>query len=261
MPSLLKAKSADPAIAKRCETLAQSVIDGFGSKLPDLRLLCFFDDNDCQELKGHYGLENRGFYQPLKRGPTGINGWHLLPHYVQESVFPVDSSLHCRKVADHLIYLHGSTCANGTALVMTFAHELQHFVQYGNNRELWAASLVLTNIREPNFYQITNIKWSDIPTELEARIVAKRTGQQLCGIEAVKEHVEVMIAKAVTPDDADDWRFVRDLAVNQPFDLLAQSKLVFRRLRPYRAQIEAALQSARDDSDFKDLDLSGLFDG
>lgn len=252
MPPLLKAKSADPAVAGKRERLAQSVVDEFGT-LPDLRLLCFFDDQDWTGLKDGYGKANRGIFSPK---PHGNDVWYLVPQYVKDELL-MDS----RKQVDLLIYLHGSTCVNDTALVMTFAHELQHFVQYGKNRHLWAASAILMSIQEPNFYQTTNIKWPDIPIELEARIVAKRTGQRLCGAEAVNEYIEAMIVRAVTPDDADDWRFLRNLAADQPFDLLAQSKLVFQRLRPYRKVIEDTLQSAREDSDFKDLDLSVLFEG
>jgi hypothetical protein len=37
---------------------------------------------------------------------------------------------------DHLIYLRGTTCSCKTALVMTFSHELQHFIQYSCRRQL-----------------------------------------------------------------------------------------------------------------------------
>ena len=48
------------------EAVAQRVIDHFGSELPDLRLLCFFDHNDWQALKDVKGKANRGLAGPIK---------------------------------------------------------------------------------------------------------------------------------------------------------------------------------------------------
>ena len=170
-----------------------------------------------------------------------------------------DSSFLLRQVADHLIYLYGSTCANDTALVMTFAHELQHFVQYNSNRDLWAANTVLLNMKK-DFYSTAHVKVFDIPAELEARIVAKKVTRQLCGEQVVCAYISGRIAENVTPEDAEDWRFVQDVEMTTPFDLLTVTRKCFQRLLPYRAQIEETLDLARDGSDFKQLDLSYLFD-
>lgn len=142
---------------------------------------------------------------------------------------------------------------------MTLSHELQHFVQYGNNTDLWAASTVLLNL-ERDFYRRAPLKVFDIPIELEARVVSKRIATTLCGTEAVNKYIEQRITQAVTPDDVEDWKFVRDLKT-QSVDLLAESKKIFRRLLPYRQQIERALDRAREEPEFKDLDLLKLFDG
>lgn len=261
MSILLKVRSYDPAIERERRDIGESVVREFGDGLPDLRLLVFFDDQDCEALKQEIGKANRGFYKPLKPDQDGkINGWYLLPQYVQAAVFVSEPpSYSVRKVADHLIYLHGGTCANPTSLVMTFAHELQHFVQHGNNMELWAASTVLFNL-ERDFYRKAPLKIFDIPIELEARVVSKRVATTLCGTESVNKYVEKRIAEAVTPEDVEDWQFVRDLKT-QSVDLLAQSKETFRRLLPYRQQIEHALDLARDQPEFKELDLSKLFLG
>jgi hypothetical protein len=251
----LHVKSNDPAAEQVRREAAECVIREFGDELPDLRLLVFLDDEDCESLKSHFGRANRGFYTTLK------GGWHLLPHYVQKSILVLEPpSWEVRKVADHLIYLYGGTCANRPALVMTFAHELQHFVQRGRNRELWAASTVLMNL-EKDFYTRAGVKIFDIPIELEARVVAKRIATTLCGAKAVNEYIESRISEGVTPEDAEDWQFVRDLRAAQPFDLLAQSRETFQRLSPYRAQIEKALARAGEDADFKELDLSPLLLG
>jgi hypothetical protein len=261
MSILLHVKCNDVATRKKRHETAKRVIAEFRDKLPKPELLCFFDDEDSKSLKQNFGIANRGFYKPLKSGPHGINGWYLLPEYVKESILVEDpSSLWRSKVADHLIYLHGSTCANPTAFVMTFAHELQHFVQYGNYRDLWAASTVLMNL-EREFYPKAGVKIFDIPIELEARIVSKKAALSICGEEEVSRYIESRIAECATPEDVEDWRFVRDLQITTNDLLLAESKRVFSRLAPYRAEIESALALARDDADFKGLNLSPLFQG
>jgi hypothetical protein len=260
MSILVKVKSHDPAVAQERREIAESVIREFGDGVPDLRLLAFFDDQDCEALKREIGKANRGLYKPLKSGAGGINGWYLLPQYVQAAVFAAEPpSYSVRKVADHLIYLHGSTCANRPSLVMTFSHELQHFVQHGKSPDLWAASTVLFNL-EKDFYRRAPLRVFDIPVELQARIVSKRIAMTLCGVESVNSYIEKRIAEAVTPEDVEDWQFVRDLKA-QSVDLMAQSKQTFRRLLPYRQQIEHALDLARDQPEFKELDLSKLFLG
>jgi hypothetical protein len=253
-------KSSDPTAAEDRRQAIDAVIAQFGDKLPELRMLCFFDDEDGELLKRNFGRANRGFYTPLKGSSRRIAGWHLYPWYVQECILVEDSSRLLLQAADHLIYLHGATCMNRTSLIMTFAHELQHFVQYGTSRDLWAASTVLMNL-EKDFYKNTCLKVFHIPTELEARIVAKKVAETICGMEAMDGYIKSRISEAVTPDDKEDWQFVRDLAADHSFDLLAQSKQVFQRLSPYRASIEQALARARDDDDFRNLDLSFLMNG
>jgi len=258
MSILVKVKSHDPAVTQERHEIAESVIREFGDGVPDLRLLAFFDDQDCEPLKRELGKANRGLYMPLKPGGGGINGWYTLPEYVQEAVFPAEPPLYkVQKVADHLIYLHGSTCANRTSLVMTFSHELQHFVQYGKSPELWAASTVLLNWKK-DFYKTAPLRMFDIPIELDARTISKRIAVNLCDTESVNSYIENKIAEAITPDDVEDWEFVRGLKT-QSVDLIALSKQTFRRLLPYRQQIEHALDLVREEPKFKELDLSKLF--
>jgi len=70
-----------------------------------------------------------------------------------------------------VIYLHGSTCEKDVGLTITFAHELQHFLQYANERRLWAVNSLLVNLPNLPTEDLKAI-W-DFPIEREARIVAK----------------------------------------------------------------------------------------
>ena len=134
MPSTIKVKSADAAIRKQREATAERVIDYFGNKLPNDHVLCFFDDGAWQALKDEKGLSVRGFYSPITA--VRLAGWWGdVPNYLKDYLI-VDGEL----PFDHLIYLLGSTCSTEIGLAMTFAHELQHFVQRTTARELWAAN-------------------------------------------------------------------------------------------------------------------------
>ena len=70
-------------------------------------------------------------------------------------------------IFDELIYLHGSTCASEVGLTMTFAHELQHFVQHGNMLTLWAANTLIPQLPK-SVINALGLRWCDIPHECEA---------------------------------------------------------------------------------------------
>ena len=193
----------DAAKAKR-QAAAQRVVDEFGTELPDLRLLAFLDDEDWNYFRDQVGAGNRGLYTPIK---SGNFRWDIWPHHVKKCMFVGDlSSLPLKQDVDHLIYLHGSTCANDVSLIMTFSHELQHFVQYGFHRKLWAENFLLQNLPK-GVIDITGLNWPDIPAEREARIVAKRVAVKLCRADAVKQYIDLRIRESTTLKDIEDCNF------------------------------------------------------
>ena len=144
MPPTVKVKSDNDAVAKHREALAQRVIAYFGNAIPDLTILCFFDDADWQPFKDHFGAANRGFYGPIKEDSFS---WPVWPDYATDYIFVDDpTSFHWKRVFDHVIYLHGSTCTDDVGLTMTFAHELQHFVQHSTVLNLWAANSLINSL-------------------------------------------------------------------------------------------------------------------
>jgi hypothetical protein len=259
----VEVKSYDAGVKAQREAVAQSVLREFRSGLPDLELLAFLDDQDWDDLKRDYGPANRGCYAPIKQNrPT--EAW---PLRMTNLIFvPVGDSSPwlTKRVFDHGIYLHGSTCADETGLTLTFAHELQHFVQYGFNRRLWAEGRLIPHLPKEVF-DITGLNWPDIPHEREARIVAKRVGLELCGADAVKQYIDRRISEKATESDVKDWRFSQHLDPSIPYDLSAETKRIFQRLRPYRQALENVLRAMNGNpdykDDYKDIDLSPYFDG
>jgi len=247
----------DPVMKECRELAAQRVLQEFASELPGLKLLAFFDDEDPHDLKRDLGLANRGFDGPIK----AEKGW---PLRMAEIIFEFVDEVppwRTKRVFDHGIYLYGSTCTDETALTMTFAHELQHFVQYGFKQKLWAEGRLIR--RSKGVIDVLGLRWQDIPHEREARIVAKRVGMRICGADAVNQYIHRRIRENITAEDVEDWRFSQDLDPSIPYDLPTETKRIFQRLKPYRQALEDTLQQMKD-SDFRDeyadINLSPYFD-
>jgi hypothetical protein len=252
MPLTVTVKSESDSTKAHREEVAGRVIAQFGNRLPDFSLLCFFDDTDWQSAKQTIGKANRGLAGPIK---DDLCEW---PEYVRRCVI-VDDPLRPSKkrLFDHIIYLHGSTCTNDVGLAMTFAHELQHFVQYGNVRTLWAANSLIRNLPKETISTL-GLTWFDIPIEREARAVSKQTAENLFGVEAVRQYIDARIIENVDANDTADWQFIRGLVAASPYDLAVESGLIFQRLKNYRANLELLLREHNDDPDYADVDLSAL---
>jgi hypothetical protein len=252
----IKVKSRDDAAKENRQAAAQRVLDEFGNGLPDLRLLAFFDDEDWSYFRQEFGVSNRGFYAPIKPGSFP---WHILPQYVTECILVGDpSSCLLSQDVDHVIYLYGSTCADEVGLTMTFSHELQHFIQYGFNRGLWAENFLLPRLPR-DVIDAEGLNWPDFPNERQARIVAKKIATKLHGADAVKTYIDRRISESSTPNDAEDWRFSQQVDPLIPYDLPGETERIFHRLKPYRQHLETSLDEMREDRDFKNLDLSRYF--
>lgn len=253
MPPTVAVKTSDTVIGIQRQEAAQRVIAHFGDSLPDLRLLCFFDDEDWLALRGYGMAANRGGYfsDPF---------WRNMPHYIRDRAL-VDGHI----AFDELIYLHGSTCSGEVSLTMTFAHELQHFVQHSTMPSLWAANTVAsTTLRglAMSEFQALGLRTCEIPIEREARIVAKRVAVDLLGTDSVNEHIESKIAERITAQDAADWDCIRGLAVHAPYDLADETKHFFPRLAGHRSELERALGSLQThDVAFRSVDLDSLLSG
>ncbi len=255
MPVTLEIKTEEAAVKAKRKAAAQRVLDYFDGSLPPSRLLCFLDDDDPLTLKGERGAANRGLYGPI-HDSTPLADW---PDYVTSCISVDDGiSLPFPRVIDDLVYLYGSTCANEVGLTMTLAHELQHAIQHGNARNVWAVNGLVPQLPKTAVAAL-GLQWADIPIERETRIVSKRVAVHFFGEKRVTQYIDEKIAEGITDSDVADWQFVRTLTASSSVDLATCTQQLFKRMKGYRSELEAVLQEKKDDPDFGDIDLGEYF--
>jgi hypothetical protein len=149
-----------------------------------------------------------------------------------------------------IIYLHGSTCESDIGLALSFAHELQHFLQYSQKKSVWAMNTLLIDLRNEEFKV-----WWDFPIEIEARVIAKRVAEELFGTKPVNEYILARIAAQITDNDVEDWRFVQGIDAAVLYDLAEATKPLVQR---HRQALEKLLEQRREDPDYFNVTLDAL---
>jgi hypothetical protein len=180
----------------------------------------YFAVTEDPTLLEKHGPHYRGFYCP-------IHGRNLLPTYLSQHFFkPFDdlsentASFEEMVAFDDLIYLRYSTCSDPIACVVTYAHELQHFVQNGRvPRLLRVNNALYHNVKqfEPNATPI------DIPSEREANIFSKRVSVAMFGADRIREFADKQVKKMEefgAVEESTRWMFFRDVQPSTSYDLL-----------------------------------------
>jgi hypothetical protein len=207
---------------------------------------------DHQPLKERIGAANRGFNEPLCEPLFDMTLWFYYPDDLKDLILVEDSS---GLVFDHVIYLQGSACGSEVGLTITFAHELQHFVQYMTNRKLWAQNTLIQNVPD------SGLNWFDIPTEREARIVSIRVAESLFGAGQVRDFMNRRVAEAINEVELADCEFIRGLVGSVPssYDLPCETVKIFQRLEPRKQEFAKILERATTNPNFAGITLDTLF--
>ncbi len=250
-------KSSDPKIRETRETQVRQVLS-LVKDLPDTRLLCFFDDEDCLEFKRLLGQANRGFHRPLS-DQAAFAGW---PEYVTEQIFFDDpKQFWYRRLFDHVVYLYGSTCESSVGLTMTLAHELQHVIQYETVPDLLTASNVFKQLPKP-LLESTNFQWADMPAEREARAVAKKIAILIHGERTVDQFLAERAAAAISPLELADVQFIQQLDAEAPYSVKDETLALYRRFKAHREELVTAMEILKaGDPESRPIDLNPFFDG
>jgi hypothetical protein len=185
-------------------------------QLPTGRLYRYFARTEDPILLQMRGEHYRGFY-------CHISERNWLPTYLSHCFFRPDyagDTYEDMIAFDDLIFIRHSTCFDPTGCVLTYAHELQHFVQHGHAPRLLRVNNALyQNIKR---FEPTATA-SDIPSEREANIVSKRVAEAVCGADAVRVFAEKQVRlmeELGNSEQLDRWVFFRDIPSSTNYDLL-----------------------------------------
>jgi hypothetical protein len=189
------------------------------------------------------------------------NRWVPWPPGMADLLVKVESIHKVEFPYDLAIYLYYSTCREEASMTMTLAHELQHSIQHEIDFNTWAFNTLIFGLR-PETTAACGLQWEDIPTERDARIVAKRVTETLVGREKTDLYIEQRLAEATKDIDVADWNFIRNVDTSEPYnDLPGETRRLFQRLAPIRTELENILLQAKKDPEMAGLDLSMVMDG
>jgi hypothetical protein len=209
------------AYAKSLKPVCDQIESHF--TFPPKRLCRYFATSDDRSLQQMCGEHFRGFHVPRSACPT-------LPLYLVQCFYhPFDSFKYDvpfeETIAfDNLIYIRENICREGgVSFALTYAHELQHFIQHGHTPALSTANSALyQNLKqfEPNAISIS------IPHEREANIVSKRIAEIIFGTHTVAGYAEEQVQFMEQVGDAEQkarWIFFRDVPSSTVCDLLQET--------------------------------------
>lgn len=200
------------------------------------RVACIFAQDDY--IKSQLGRDaaERGGFMPTKGMALGF-----YPQYVCDIIAPIDERTHkCVFPYTGMILLYGSTCETDIGLTLTFAHELQHFLQYTNEKSLWVMNKLLIGLHNEEFKV-----WWDFPIEIEARTTAKKVAECLFGAEPVRGYIQERIKAHITDNDVEDWKFIQSIDTAISYSLEKCTRLLVQR---HRKQLEEYVQRCKDDA-------------
>jgi hypothetical protein len=119
----------------------------------------------------------------------------------------------------------------------------------------------LVNELDRSIIKQVKLTWADVPIEVEARVVSKRIAEQIFGHKRVTAYIDGKLAASLTEADVTDWIYVRSLDSKISVDLDSASRPLFKRLKDWRSELEAALQRAKAASQsYNDVSLDSFFD-
>jgi hypothetical protein len=231
-----------PGIRERLKPVISRIIKQF-PKLPSLRLLCYFDDEYPEELR--HQLAQWGVHTPLTGIHTPIIGSGNWPHYVRRHFFDYSSG---DFAFDNLIYIPGTKYAEeDISFVIIFAHELQHFVQWGFARKVSQVNtLLLWNLAQ--FDPKTELKPWGLPNNREAMIVANRVAEALYGREPVEGFVDAQIVDGKKNNNLSKmqlWQWVRTLTPSSRYDVLEETDRLVQKYKQQLMSLESEIDFSK----------------
>ncbi len=199
------------------ESLCQKVLGCF--RLPHQSLICIFDNMERPEFTRCFGEGCCGFFYPTQF-PTSALGFDFrLPSDIIERLRDSQD-----RTYDILIYLTHRVCQSTTGTVITIAHELQHFMQYGFSYKVYMANDAIRQIR--TIKENNSLPWG-LPAEHEAVLASKKVSEEVLGKDSVLGYAEQQKEAGKHKNDwreSEKWSFFLASDPQESFDFLEQTK-------------------------------------
>jgi hypothetical protein len=180
---IFREKSKEAELRPWCE----NVLGHF--QLPQQALIAIFDDSERPEFRSSpfLGENYCGFFHSIRQSRWGPVPWPLdLKEHVRDDRARDSQYWRC----DVVIYLRSRTCQSAIGTVITFAHELQHYIQHGFRNKAWRDSQEFRHFLE--FSGQGAFPW-EFPHEREAQVVSRKIAEDLCGKDEVRRYGEQQI--------------------------------------------------------------------
>jgi hypothetical protein len=194
----LNVRASDPAVKAIREAICNEVLSHFNFDVPGTKSLCFVDDVDFGPLKSGTMKANRGLFLPDLGGWIQTN-YSLTPPEVSRLH---GDSLWTSMAYSSLIYVHGSTCEPRESLILTLAHEPQHFTQFTQHPNSYYGDFFLTKLLGNRI---------DCPSEYDALLRSKSVATELCGLECIIEYVQARIDAWEDETERRRWQYFLSL--------------------------------------------------
>jgi hypothetical protein len=218
MPHVIKLAYKTPEMEEQFRQLCTEILAEF--RLPNRRLLCFFDDAEHEALHKLHG-DFDGIH--VEVGPRGIgNVW---PRYVQEHLGMTQP----RAAFDNLIYIPGRKYAKRRdSLALIFAHEVQHFLQSTDEPTVYSINCKIAERLDI----FTQLKPWNIPHETDAMQRSKQVGNALLGNDAVDAFTTEQIEDATNSNNSSKlalWQFFQRLPSDDSLNIREATLLLLAR--------------------------------
>ena len=201
------------------------------------RKLCrYFTTVEEPQFVTDIGVHYRGF-QAQREARQGMPSYLYDIFFIPEEDRGKVDSFDDLALFDDLIYVRHSTCSDPVGCAITYAHELQHLVQFDQSPELLRMNNAVLRRNLHRVLQQTPTEM-DLPAEVDANIVSKRVAGLVCGEAAVAEFAERELKAMIQTGDntkVTRWKFFLETPASASYDWVDETRRI---METYKDQID-----------------------
>jgi hypothetical protein len=240
MSVTLKVKSSDPVVRLIREAICNKVLPRFRFDTPHTKLLCFVDDVDFEGLKSGSMSANRGGF--INNLGAYIQERRPLPDYIKHEY---EMTRMGGWGYTSLIHVHGSTCEPRESLILTLAHELQHFTQFSQTPNFYEADFLLNWLLKGPI---------NLPSEHDALLQSKRIAGSISGEGCIDEYARLQV-DLLEGRECERWCYFLSLRLT---DSITFSERTRSECQRYRTELNAMIAGFTEPfkAGFRHLDFS-----